>query len=373
MTRHPWTKRGRNNPRVLAYCRGVHRLLDEILSPTPPESTDRAPRQNDGRIPAATTDTPASPATRRVSRRLWDGCDRRRGRGARRQTWTRGDSTRRCRPCTRFPVTRRWRNAWAGGHTVTASGVGRPAELSAGVTQCAVEGGTCAFTGTRGVAFGADNYRHRTATASSTCAAATWGGSDRRGPEILYVAPIGGLSTYTPCAPENGTSTVSAPTRAAYGANGAFTYRDVATGSVACTNAACGSDPLPGIAKACYRPPGGWTAGRSGRSVRRKRGMRVGGRAAGRLLSGARGAFYYTPSTGNMSRTNAAWAVSRSSGEGAGLCTAPSRRAARARQRPSQSTRSTARCSPVIRRPSWQNANGPVPVASRSAVVPMVR
>lgn len=194
-----------------------------------------------------------------------------------------------------------------GSYAVTASGVGLPAELPSGFTQCAVEAGTCAFTGTRVVAYGAGNYRYRTATTSSPCTATAFGGDPISGVlKSCYVAPIGGPSTFTSCASEGGTCNVTAPTRVAYGLNGAFTYLTVTAGSVACTNSAFGSDPIFGVAKSCFQaptggPPGGWVqCAAENASCSSVAGQPV--------AYGARGAFSYTPSTGNVNCSNSAFA-----------------------------------------------------------------
>jgi hypothetical protein len=53
------------------------------------------------------------------------------------------------------------------------------------------------------------------------------------------------------CAAENATCAVTGTRTVAYGADGDFVYRTV-TGSTACTNDGFGRDPLPNVAKACY-------------------------------------------------------------------------------------------------------------------------
>jgi hypothetical protein len=155
-----------------------------------------------------------------------------------------------------------------GSYDVTATGLGNPppppapngGELRPGFTRCAGEGGTCTFTGTRAVAYGAGSYTYKTATGGTACTNAAFGGDPAA--NILkscYVAPLGGPPGYTSCADEGGTCAVPGYGRnVAYGANGAFSYR-VTSGSTPCTNAAFG-DPLYGVVKACYLPSAGGPA-----------------------------------------------------------------------------------------------------------------
>ncbi|MFF7197346.1 trehalase family glycosidase [Streptomyces sp. NPDC008079] len=75
-----------------------------------------------------------------------------------------------------------------------------------------------------------------------------------------YLAPSGGPAGYTSCAAEKGTCAVSGTREVAYGANGAFRFQ-VVTGSVACTNDAFGADPLYNTAKSCWAAPNGPPAG----------------------------------------------------------------------------------------------------------------
>lgn len=53
------------------------------------------------------------------------------------------------------------------------------------------------------------------------------------------------------CAAENATCAISGTRTIAYGADGDFVYQTV-TGQTPCTNAAFGADPLPNAPKACY-------------------------------------------------------------------------------------------------------------------------
>jgi hypothetical protein len=136
-------------------------------------------------------------------------------------------------------------------------------ELPAGSTQCAGEGGTCTFSGSAVVAFGAGAYLYKQATGSIACSSTGFGSDPAYGVlKACYLAPTGGPSGYSACAAEGGTCSFSGSRMVAYGANGAFNYR-LLSGSTACTNTALGGDPYYGVAKSCYAAPsatpaGGW-------------------------------------------------------------------------------------------------------------------
>ncbi|MEV6598595.1 family 43 glycosylhydrolase [Actinoplanes sp. NPDC051346] len=136
-------------------------------------------------------------------------------------------------------------------------------ELPAGYTRCAGEGGTCAFTGTRVVAYGAGGYRFKTVTGGTACGIAAFGGDPVYGVlKSCYVAPAGGPAGHSQCAAEGGNCAFTGPKLVAYGANGAFVFR-LATNGTACTSAAFGRDPISGQTKACYTttaaaPAGNW-------------------------------------------------------------------------------------------------------------------
>ncbi|MEU9881840.1 MGH1-like glycoside hydrolase domain-containing protein [Streptomyces phaeochromogenes] len=198
-----------------------------------------------------------------------------------------------------------------GGYTVTATGLGNPAPpaepgtgaLRAGFTRCAGEGGTCSFSGTRSVAYGAGTYRYKTVTDSTACTNTAFGGDPASDlVKSCYVADAGGPPGYTVCAAEGSNCSVPGYNRdVAYGANGNFAHQ-VTNGSVACTNAHFG-DPIDGVAKSCYLPPaggppGGWTkcADQNGTCSA----------AAGQpVMYGAFGAFATATATGNTPCTDA--------------------------------------------------------------------
>ncbi|MEV0459580.1 family 43 glycosylhydrolase [Catellatospora methionotrophica] len=146
---------------------------------------------------------------------------------------------------------------------VNTAGAYVPEGLPAGYTYCAGEGGTCTFTGTRSVAYGAGGYRYVTATGTTPCGIVAFGGDPAVGVlKSCYLAPAGGPSGYTSCAGEGGTCSFTGTRTVAYGSAGSFAYR-VASGTTACGVAAFGRDPLPGVLKSCYlagpgAPAGGW-------------------------------------------------------------------------------------------------------------------
>ncbi len=120
-----------------------------------------------------------------------------------------------------------------------------------GWTNCANENGTCSFSGTMAVRYGANSsYYYRTATGSIACNNATFGDPIVGTVKHCDYSPQPPNNGWTQCASENGTCSFSGTMGVAYGANGAFFYRP-ATGSIACNNATFG-DPIFGTAKACY-------------------------------------------------------------------------------------------------------------------------
>lgn len=139
---------------------------------------------------------------------------------------------------------------------------------------CAPEGGFCYVNATTTVSYGRDgcNYYYRTVTYAPpdsvgiACNNATWG--DACGGQVkqcnVYVTWGTNPSTattmvcqtgsdngvWTECAAESGTCTVSGTQVVRYGSSTQNYYKTV-TGSIACTNAAFGGDPYPGVPKTC--------------------------------------------------------------------------------------------------------------------------
>jgi hypothetical protein len=179
-----------------------------------------------------------------------------------------------------------------------------PEGLPPGFTRCAAS--RCDFTGTRVVAYGAGtSYRTRTATGGIDCGIVAFGADPLVGVvKSCYTAPLGGPTGFTSCAVEGATCTVTAPTLVSYGANGAFAYRLVTGGSVSCTNAAFGRDPIFGVAKGCHLAPAagpaGWTACAPENATCTPGTGRV-------VLYGARGAFYTRWPDGPVSCTSTAF------------------------------------------------------------------
>jgi hypothetical protein len=125
-------------------------------------------------------------------------------------------------------------------------------------TFCAKEWGTCSFSGTAQVRYGANNkYFTKTFTGSTPCTNAVFGD------------PIYGVSksceylTWTSCAKEWGTCSFSGTAQVRYGANNKY-FTKTFTGSTPCTNAVFG-DPIYGVVKSCeYLSAAAASAGTSG-------------------------------------------------------------------------------------------------------------
>ena len=192
---------------------------------------------------------------------------------------------------------------------VSANAVFVPDGLPAGFTRCAGEAERCDFTGTRMTAYGSGSapgsYRFRLATDGIDCAIVAFGADPTVGVlKSCYVAPAGGPQGYSSCAAEGSICTVAAPTTVAYGAAGAFAYRLVTGGGIACTNTAFGIDPIYGVVKGCSLAPAGgppgWTACAS-------EGGQCTPGSARTVVYGARGAFYARWQTGPLSCTSAAF------------------------------------------------------------------
>ncbi|WP_432021242.1 family 43 glycosylhydrolase [Streptomyces sp. 1222.5] len=185
---------------------------------------------------------------------------------------------------------------------VSAAPVFRPSGLPAGYTQCAAESGHCTFPGKRVAAYGAGisegAYRFRTASDGTHCNTAAFGGDPLFGtPKNCYTAPPGGPSGYTYCASEGSSCSVDGPAMVAYGKAGAFTYKLVDNGALACNLSTFGTDPLYGVVKSCYTapatPPAGWASCAA-------EGNTCASSSGHTILYGARGAFYTRWATGNL-------------------------------------------------------------------------
>ena len=116
-------------------------------------------------------------------------------------------------------------------------------------TVCAPEGGTCAFSGTLQVRYGANGaYFYKTLSNGTACTNAVFGDPIFGTPKTCAI-PSDSSTAWTFCVAEGGTCAFSGTREVRYGANGIYFYRTV-SGGVACTNGVFG-DPLYGVAKHC--------------------------------------------------------------------------------------------------------------------------
>jgi hypothetical protein len=124
----------------------------------------------------------------------------------------------------------------------------------AGYTFCSGESGTCSFSGTASIAYGANGqFNFRGATGSIGCDNGTFTDPAPNVSKSCYYLPLtsaGGPAGFTRCAGENGICSFSGPARVAFGANGQYSYR-AAVGSMRCDTATLG-DPVVGTVKSCY-------------------------------------------------------------------------------------------------------------------------
>jgi hypothetical protein len=139
-------------------------------------------------------------------------------------------------------------NAAFGGDPI--SGTAKACYMGAGYAFCAAENGTCSFSGTKNIAYGANgSFVFQTATNGIACNNTTFGGDPIFGTaKACYIGPEG----YAFCAAaENGTCSFSGTKNIAYGANGKFVFQ-TATNGIACNKGAFSGDPIFGVVKACY-------------------------------------------------------------------------------------------------------------------------
>ena len=122
---------------------------------------------------------------------------------------------------------------------------------ASGWTACAPEKGTCSFSGTREVRYGAGtSFVSKIVTGSVACSNAVFGDP---APNVVkscsYSNATVSVPTWTSCAGEGGTCSFSGTREVRYGASNNFVSR-VFTGAAVCSNATFG-DPLPNVVKAC--------------------------------------------------------------------------------------------------------------------------
>jgi hypothetical protein len=120
-----------------------------------------------------------------------------------------------------------------------------------GWTQCAQENATCSVTSPRTVRYGADSkYYSKWVTSQVACNNATFGDPIYGVVKACsFDATATAAQTWTTCAQENGTCTVSGTRQVRYGIDGKYFYKTI-TGSVRCDNATFG-DPYYGKVKSC--------------------------------------------------------------------------------------------------------------------------
>jgi len=118
-------------------------------------------------------------------------------------------------------------------------------------TFCAREGGTCAFTGTQQVRYGANGlYAYKTLSSSTACTNAVFGDpAPGYAKQCDYGSTSSSTSSWSVCAAEGGVCAFTGTQQVRYGGNGSYTYKTL-SGGTACTNAVFG-DPAPGVAKQC--------------------------------------------------------------------------------------------------------------------------
>src|SRR5262249_54154652 len=91
-------------------------------------------------------------------------------------------------------------------------------------TRCASENGTCSFSGTMTVAYGANGkYAYRALSNGTTCSNAVFGDPNPGTFKACFLEPVPPVSNvWTQCAGENGSCSFSGTMTVAYGANGQF-------------------------------------------------------------------------------------------------------------------------------------------------------
>ena len=114
-------------------------------------------------------------------------------------------------------------------------------------TFCAWEGGTCTFSGTQEVRYGANgSYFYRTVSNGTACTNNVFGDPSAGTVKNCAVR----ASDWTFCASEGGFCAFAGTEQVRYGANGVYSYRTL-SGGTACTNSVFG-DPIAGTPKQCH-------------------------------------------------------------------------------------------------------------------------
>jgi hypothetical protein len=149
------------------------------------------------------------------------------------------------------------------GTTLPSDPLPTPTPTPTSWTGCAGEGGTCSVSGTVQVRYGSGTtFVTKTVTGSVACTNAAFGSDPT--PNVLKSCSVAAATvtptptptpppstaTWTGCAGEGGICSVSGTVQVRYGSGSTFVTRTV-TGAIACTNAAFGMDPTPGVLKSC--------------------------------------------------------------------------------------------------------------------------
>ena len=134
----------------------------------------------------------------------------------------------------------------------TAGGTATPPPSTTSWTACASEGGTCSFSGTHEVRYGAGTaFVSKIVTGSTACSNAVFGDpAPNVAKSCSYAAATAAPAiTWTPCASENGTCSFSGTREVRYGAGSSFVSKTF-TALTACSNAVFG-DPAQNVVKSC--------------------------------------------------------------------------------------------------------------------------
>src|SRR5262245_32740057 len=117
-------------------------------------------------------------------------------------------------------------------------------------TFCANEGGTCSFSGTQQVRYGANGaYVYKTLADGTACTNSVFGDPAPGIGKQCAIGSTASTSGWTFCATEGGFCSFSGTLQVRYGANGVYVYQTLTSGT-ACTNTVFG-DPTYGTVKQC--------------------------------------------------------------------------------------------------------------------------
>jgi hypothetical protein len=122
-------------------------------------------------------------------------------------------------------------------------------------TSCSAEYSNCSFSGTRLVAFGANNsYTYQFATNGIACSVSAFGTDPANGTQktCSLSATYGSASPggYSVCSAEYNNCSVIGTQLIGFGISGVFVYKEL-SGTVACTESTFGIDPSYGNTKSC--------------------------------------------------------------------------------------------------------------------------